>query len=151
MYSQVDAEGYRYQLIDTIVDHKQDGNAIHPNYICINTKSGQKRMRQTTYGWNLLVQWKNGTQEWVPLKILKNSNPIEVAEFTVARGINKEPAFTLQVPYTLRRRDRIIVGVNSRVKRTSHKYGIELPRSVDEALIFDKLNGNTFWRDAIKN
>ena len=79
MYSQVDAEGYRYQLLGTIVDHKQDGNAIHPNNLYINTKSVQKRMRQTTSGWNLLVQWKNGTQEWVPLKILKNSNPIEVS------------------------------------------------------------------------
>ena len=47
-------------------------------------------MIQTTSGWNILVQWKNGTQEWVPLKILKNSNPIEVAEFAVARGIDKE-------------------------------------------------------------
>ena len=84
------------------------------------------------------------------MKILKNLNHIEVAEFTVARGIDKKPAFTCWVPYTLRRRDRIISGVNSRVKRTTHKYGIELPRSVDEALRFDKLNGSTFWRDAIK-
>ena len=98
MYSQVDAEGYRYQLLDTIVDHKKDGNAIHPNAIYINKKSGQKRMKHTTYGQNLLVKWKNGTQEWVPLKILKNSNPIEVAEFAVARGIDKEPAFTWWVP-----------------------------------------------------
>ena len=89
MYFQVDAEGYRYQLLDNIVDHKQDNNAIHPNNIYINTKSGQKRMIHTTAGWNLLVQWKNVTQEWVPLKILKNSNPIEVSEFKVARRIDK--------------------------------------------------------------
>ena len=80
----------------------------------------------------------------MPLKILKNSNPIEVAEFTVARGIDKEPAFTWWFPYTLRRCDIIIAGVNSQVKRTTRKYGIELLRSVDEALRFDKLNGNTF-------
>ena len=85
----------------------------------------------------------------MPLKILKNSNPIEVSEFTVARGIDKEPAFTWWFPYTLRRCDRIIAGVNSRVKITIHKYGIELPCSVDEVLIFDKLTDNTFWSDAI--
>ena len=62
MYSQVYAEGYIHQLLDTIVDHKLYGNSIHPNDLYINTKSGQKRMRQTTSGWNLLVQWKNGTQ-----------------------------------------------------------------------------------------
>ena len=149
MYSQVDAEGYRYQLLDTIVDQKQDGNAIHPNYPYININSGQKRMIQTTAVWNLLVQWKNGTQEWVPLKILKNSNPIEVSELSVARGIDKEPAFTWWVPYALRRHDIIIAGLNSWFKRTTHEYVIELPRSDDEALRFDKLNGNTFWRDAI--
>ena len=83
-----------------------------PPVLYINTKSGQKRVRQTTSGWNLLVQWKNGTQEWVPLKILKNLDPIEVDEFSVARGIDKEPAFTWCIPYTLRCRDRIIAGVN---------------------------------------
>ena len=62
MYSQVDTEGYRYQLLDTIFDHKQDGNAVHPNDLYINTNSGHKRKRQTTSGWNILVQWKNGTQ-----------------------------------------------------------------------------------------
>ena len=57
--------------------------------------------------------------------------------------------FSISLFIALRRRDIIIAAVNSRVKRTTHKYGIELPRSVDEALRFDKHNGNTFWRDAI--
>ena len=47
------------------------------------------------------------------IEILKNSNPIEVSEFEVARGIDKEPAFTWWVPYTLRHHDRIIAGVSS--------------------------------------
>ena len=33
MYSSVDAEVYRYQLLDTSVDHNQDGYAIHPQNI----------------------------------------------------------------------------------------------------------------------
>jgi hypothetical protein len=32
----------------------------------------------------------------------------------------------------------------------SHKYGIELPKSVKEALAIDAKTGTTFWRDAIK-
>ena len=149
MYSQVDSEGYRYQLLETIIDCKKDDTAVETDDLYLNTKSGQRRMRKTTTGWSLLVQWKNGSQEWIPLKILKESNPVEVAEFATARGIDKEPAFIWWVPYTLRRRDRIIAGVNARVKTTTHKYGVELPRTIDEALAFDKLNGNTLWRDAI--
>jgi hypothetical protein len=46
---------------------------------------------------------------------MKESNPVEVAEFAVARSIDKEPAFQWWVPYTLRKRDRIIAGVNAQV------------------------------------
>jgi hypothetical protein len=31
----------------------------------------------------------------------------------------------------------------------THKYGIELPHTVAEALALDKMNGNTFWADAL--
>jgi hypothetical protein len=34
------------------------------------------------------------------------------------------------------------------LKRT-HKFGIELPKTVKEALELNKKNGNTFWADAI--
>ncbi len=32
-----------------------------------------------------------------------------------------------------------------------HKFGIELPKTVKEALELDKKNGNTFWADTIAN
>ena len=51
--------------------------------------------------------------------------------------------------YTLCCRDRIIDGVNSHVKQFTHKYGVELPRTVQEAYALDEKNGNTFWRDAL--
>ena len=80
---------------------------------------------------------------------MKKSNPIEVAEYATACGINNEPARIWWVPYTLRRRDQTIASINSRVKAMTHKYGVELPQTIEEALKFDKFNGNTYWRDAI--
>ena len=73
----------------------------------------------------------DGSNQWVPLKILKESNPIEVAEFAISRNIDDEPAFSWWVPYVMRKRDRIISSVNSRVKKVTHKYGVELPSSVN--------------------
>ena len=35
------------------------------------------------------------------------------------------------------------------MKRKSHKYDIEVPTSIADALRLDKENGNTFWTDAI--
>ncbi len=31
------------------------------------TKTGTKRMRQMTQGWKFLVQWANGTRQWIDL------------------------------------------------------------------------------------
>ena len=68
----------------------------------------------------------------------------------MARDIDKEPAFDWWVPFTLRKRDRIISAVTAGVKKVSHKYGVLIPTSIREAFEIDKANGNTFWRDALE-
>ena len=72
-----------------------------------------------------------------------------VAEFATSVGIAEEPAFAWWVPYTLRKRDRIIASVKARIKRVTHKYGVEIRRIIDQALEIDAKNGTTHWRDAI--
>ena len=39
--------------------------------------------------------------------------------------------------------------VSSRVRKCSHKYGIEIPTSITHAKRIDQKNENTFWTDAI--
>ncbi len=39
--------------------------------------------------------------------------------------------------------------MNSRVRKASHKYGIELPSSVKNAIEINCKNGNTLWQDAL--
>ena len=73
-----------------------------------------------------------------------------MAEYAKACGIDDEPAFCWWVPYTLRKRDRIIAAVNSRVRKATHKYGIEIPTSMQHAKQLDEQNGNSLWMDSIK-
>jgi hypothetical protein len=80
---------------------------------------------------------------------MKESHPVEVAEFAKARGIDGEPAFVWWVPYTLRKRDVILSAVKSRIRKTTHKYGIEIPTSLVHGYEIDKKNGDSFWKDAI--
>ena len=61
-----------------------------------------------------------------------------------------EPALALWVPHVLKKRDQIIAKVISRTKKKSHKYGVQIPMSVEDAYQLDKLNGNAYWRDAIE-
>ena len=45
--------------------------------------------------------------------------------------------------------DVILAAVKSRIRRTTHKYGIELPTRQTYAYKIDRKNKNTFWRDTI--
>ena len=150
MYSQLDSDGYSQTILDGIIDYSKDGQAVSMEDKYVITRTGTRRLRETTIGWKLLVKWKDGSEQWIALKLLKESNPLEVAEFAKAREIDNEPAFCWWVPYTLRKRDRIISSVNSRVRKTSHKYGIEVPTSLDHAKKIDESNGNRLWQDAIQ-
>ena len=73
-----------------------------------------------------------------------------MAEYTVSRGLYDEAAFEWWVPYILRKQYVIISAINSRYKATTHKYGIEVPRTIEEALRLDQKNGDTKWTDATK-
>ena len=76
---------------------------------------------------------------------LKESNPVELAEYTVANGIQAEPAFNWRANYFLRKREGIISKVNSRFKKSNIKFGIEIPSTYKETLELDRRNGNEYW------
>jgi len=84
------------------------------------------------------------------LKDLKESYPVKMAEYAVANKILEEPAFAWWARKVLRKRDRIIMKVKSCYWKWTHKYGILLPKSVEEALRIDADTGTTFWRDALE-
>ena len=149
LLSQVDSEGFTLQVFDSIQDYQKDVSALESQDLYLVTATGQRRMRKTTCGWKLKVLWTDGSETWMPLKDLKESHPVETAEFAKARGIMNEPAFIWWVPYTLRKRDAIISAVKMRVRKTTHKYGIEVPTTVEHANRIDKANNNDFWRKAI--
>ena len=150
IYSQVDEDGFRYQLIDHIIGHRKDGKALPKSEAFTVSKNGNKVRRQTTKGWEFEVQWKDGTESWVPLRELKESHPVQVAEYAVTAEIGDEPAFAWWVPHTIKKRDQIISKVVSRSKKKTHKYGIEVPRDMRHAMELDKQNGNTLWAEAIR-
>jgi hypothetical protein len=83
------------------------------------------------------------------LKDLKESHPIETAEFAKARSLADEPAFAWWVPHTLRKCDIILLKIKAQIRKTTHKCGIEIPTSVEKALKIDTSNTNTLWKEAL--
>ena len=102
LIAQCDDEGREFQLLQGIISHRTTSEAIKKGDNIITTSSGQQRHKLTTVGWEMLVEWRDGSSNWVPLKELKESNPVEVAEYAVSCNIHEEPAFVWWVKDVLK-------------------------------------------------
>jgi hypothetical protein len=114
LYAQVDNEGFYHLVLNEILDHRKLPNAIPIDDGWITSANWNCIKRKTMKGWDICVSWKDGSTSWEPLCNLKESNPIELAEYAIANKIAQELAFAWWVPYTLKKRDRIILAIKSR-------------------------------------
>ena len=90
------------------------------------------------------MEWKEGSFDWVPLKGLKQSNSVELAEYAVANEISDEPAFNWWFKETLRHRDRIIYRLNLSIGSHHISFGYEFPRQYNKHMILTGNQGLTF-------
>lgn len=93
IFSQVDDEGRDFRLFDEIIDHEKDASALRRDDSFITSSNGNVHQRKSTKGWKLLVQWRNGSSTWLHLRALKESHPVQVAEYTINNKLETEPAF----------------------------------------------------------
>ena len=150
LYEQVDDDGNNSMLLTGICDHRFDSSAISKEHGWVILPNGIRKRRVTTKGWELLVKWSDDSESWLPLSLLKESNPIETAEYAFSRGLEEEPAFAWWVGRTLKRRDKIVSKLKSRKFKSNLKFGLKVPRSVEEAYQIDRENKNNYWDLAIK-
>jgi hypothetical protein len=135
--------------MEGIIDHRTDGHAVAPADMFI--KHGRnKKVRKTTKGWHLCVEWKYGTTSWESLADLKESNPVEVAEYAATKILLDTPAFVWWTPHLLQKHTRIISAVTKRYHKQTHKFRIEVPKSWDDCVKLYKENDNTLWQDAVR-
>jgi hypothetical protein len=145
----VDDEGNSFVLLDEILDHMKTDEAVSMDDAWYTAKTGAKRRRPTTKGWRHLISWKDGTTSWTRLADLKESFPVEVAEYAKAAGIIDEPAYAWWCYKVLRKKDRLVAGAKTKYWLKTHKYGVRLPKSIKEALDIDRETGTDLWAKAI--
>ena len=91
MLMRVDFDWFSTTLMEEIVE-----SVVVPRMDrYVYTKSGQWQLRKTMAGWDMLVRWKDQTESWIKLSDMKESHPVEMAEFTELRDIDDKPAFSL--------------------------------------------------------
>ncbi len=113
---------------------------MRPSYQKVVRPDGRTHLKRSTIGWQVCCQWKDGSTSWENLAYLKESHPIETAEYAVTKGIDHEPAFNWWVLHVLKKCDQIISLVCKRTTRylkRTHKFGIEVPKTVNSLSAMD--------------
>ena len=55
MFAQVDDEGHRFVLLDSVMDHCIDGTELRKKDGFIQSSNGGRRRKETTKGWDILL------------------------------------------------------------------------------------------------
>ena len=92
IYNNVDDDGFVNTLLNGIVGHRKNHDAVEIKNGYTEVNGITKRVI-TTKDWDVRVKWKDGTTSWVPLSLVKASNPVEMVEYAYSRSIQNEPAF----------------------------------------------------------
>ena len=88
---------------------------------------------------------------WEPLANMKEAYPLQTAEYAVTNQLECRLALACWVGYTLWHTTQIIKAVkNKHYHRRTHKFGIELRKTVCEALEIYHNTGTTFWCAALE-
>ena len=143
LFSKVDAEGNHHVLFDKITDYHTDGTEVKQQDAFTTNSRGVQRWRETTVGWEMLVQWKYGSTTWVSLKDMKEEYPVQAADYAVENRVSLEPEFVWWASYVLMKRNQIIANIKCKDWVLTHKYGIEVPDNSEQAKPVEKKNGNT--------
>jgi len=134
IYQGINDDGLEESLFDSIIGHERD-----------ETYQGNPDTKFITKGWNTCNSWKDGSTSWHPLSDIKNSYPVQLAEYAETNKLEKEPAFSWWLKPTLRHQRTFMKSTRKSYLKRSHKFGIRLPKTVEEA----KQTKTTFWCDAI--
>ena len=113
--------------------------------------------------WNVLLRWSTGEQSWEPITKREedgtktgvyDTDPVTVAIYAKEHGLLNTPGWRLpgmkNIVKTEKRLKRHAnqAKLHSYRKKAVYMYGYKVPRNHDQAMEFDRNNGNTKWRDA---
>ena len=69
IYYKVDADGYSTYMLREIIDHRTTEDALKlDDAYYVDRRSGKKKLKQTTKGWELCVRWNDESTTWVPIE-----------------------------------------------------------------------------------
>ena len=138
LFSQVDQDGQRFVLFNAIIYSRTYGTLIKDRDYFIHMSNINKRRRETTKGWEVCIQWKDGRSTWNQVKDAKDSFLVQLADYAVLNQIVDKPEFAWWIKKVLNKRYSIISNTASKYWKKTHKYGMRIPHKVKESINIDK-------------
>ena len=98
------------------------------------------------------VLWDTGEVSWEPMDVIRKDDPVTLAKYAKDKNLENQAGWKWAKRYTKNQKKfiRLVKIMKSQKKNgPKFKFGIQVPRSMREALELDRANGNNFWKDAI--
>jgi hypothetical protein len=93
LYSKIDEEGNIIPIMTEIINHCKTSTAVDKSdQFRLDRKTGKQSKKKTLAGWDFEIEWRDGTTSWIPLRSLKVTNPVEVAEYVMNNKLDEEPS-----------------------------------------------------------
>ena len=107
--------------------------------------SSSSRYKGSSY--NVLVMWEDGSKTWEPLNLVGKDDPVTLANYAKENDFLEVPGwkFLRQTGRHAKKLQRMLNQVRKKSKKNAvrYKFGVRVPRSVQEAHMLDAENGNT--------
>jgi len=142
IYDSINKDGNDELLFEAIVDHEKVKMS--------DEQIPRNPTRQVTKGWNIYIMWNDSSTTWHTLIDTKRSFPVQLAQYAIDNNLQDEEAFRWWIKPTLNHRKRFIQATQAWYARQTHKFGVQVPTTVCEALKIDQETKTTFWYDAIQ-
>ena len=121
-------------------------------------RRGNKNYKGARY--NVLVEWETGEKTWEPIttadkKGVYDTDRVTVAIYARKHGLLDTPGWKLPGLKKIAKTQQRIIRIANQAKLNSYRtkpvymYGFLVPKNYQQAMDFDKANGNTKWKDSV--
>ena len=143
MYNQhIDMLQEQYNLNDDVTDEYFHVMAITQHVVLNRGKENEKV--------KLKAQLLDGTTQYYPMDVLRLQYPYIVADYVIRNHLFNVPHFQWTKDYAHGHDDlsRMIMHAKTVGRRPKLKFGVQVPQSVKQAYMLDRLNKDKRWEEA---
>ena len=139
--------GKQKMLYNDLINHYNKNEEENAELYSFNAILGHK---QDGKEWLVEVQWDAGDKTWENLKMMKEADPITLAQYGHAQGLEETRGWKWIKRYSQNK--KVFINLSrafaAKGKPKLFKFGVEVPRTLNEAMMLDKKNGDGLWSKA---